>query len=181
LHFLYLRLQIRYRLCLPRKRLILFVRRGLIRLNLLACECQLVAKYGLDWRLRVLEDQVLEFLVLVEYAHSVTMPNYCSLGTLCNTFILTAKLGINSWFEIGHHEGVMTAAEGGVKGRFFGEVGWDGHQWGRFGRGFWRQTGGGGGKKGRKWPKSRVLVEIGRFWAKKAVWRWRQEGSWRRE
>jgi len=36
-------------------------------------------------------------------------------------------------------------------------------------------------QKRLKWPESRVLVEIGRFWAKKAVWRWRQEGFWRRE
>lgn len=69
-------LKLRYRLCLCRKCLILSVRRRLIRLNLLARERKLVAKHGANWRLRVFDNEVIEFLELVNHAHSVmVMPN----------------------------------------------------------------------------------------------------------
>lgn len=65
----------RYRLCLARKRLVLFVRGCLIRLNLLACKRKLIAKHGPNWRLCLFDYEVVEFLKLVEYAHRVMRSN----------------------------------------------------------------------------------------------------------
>jgi len=59
------------RFCLSRKSVILFVRRCLICLNLFSCERKLIAKHGSDWRLRVFDNEFVEFLKLVEHAHSV--------------------------------------------------------------------------------------------------------------
>ena len=64
-------LKCRYRLCLRRKSLILFVRRCLIRLNLFSRERKLVAKYGSRWRLCVLDNEVVELLELVKHTHGV--------------------------------------------------------------------------------------------------------------
>jgi len=73
-------LQRRYGFCLLRKGLILFVGRCLICLDLLACECKLIAKHGLNWRDCVFDNQVVEFLKLLHHAHGVIMPNsiYCA-------------------------------------------------------------------------------------------------------
>lgn len=64
-----------YSFYLCRKRLLLpfYVRRA--RLSLLNAERELVAKHGRDWRLCVFDDQVIEFLKVSEYVHSVMRPN----------------------------------------------------------------------------------------------------------
>ena len=64
-------LQCLYRFCLSRKSLILSVRLCLIRLNLFSCKRKLITKHSRDWRLGVFDDEVIEFLQLIEYAHSV--------------------------------------------------------------------------------------------------------------
>jgi len=40
-----------------------------MRLSLLHCERKLIAKHGRDWRLRVLDDEVVQFLKVKDYVH----------------------------------------------------------------------------------------------------------------
>jgi len=64
-----------YGFYLCRKRLLLPLHRRRMRLSLLNCEREFVAKYGCDWRLRVFDDEVVKFLKMREYVHRVLWPS----------------------------------------------------------------------------------------------------------
>lgn len=74
-NLLILFLKCRYRFCLCRKSLILFIRGGLIGLNLFSRERKLIAKHGPNWRLCVFDYEVVEFLELLKHAHAVIYQN----------------------------------------------------------------------------------------------------------
>jgi hypothetical protein len=54
---------------LARKSLFLFRNRLRMRLSLFHCKRQLIAKHGRDWRLCVLDDEVIQFLKVEKYVH----------------------------------------------------------------------------------------------------------------
>ena len=55
--------------------LVQFLRRARIRFGLLACRVKFVSKYGCDWRLCVFDDEIVEYLELVEYVHVAMSSN----------------------------------------------------------------------------------------------------------
>lgn len=58
-----------YFIYLTRKRLVLFGHGIRVRFSLFKCERQLIAKYGRNWRCRVLNDEIIQFLQISDYIH----------------------------------------------------------------------------------------------------------------
>lgn len=64
-----------YRFYLVRKRLVLLVSSLRVRFRLFQTERKLIAKYGRDWRLRVLNDECVQSLETFRYVHGVMESN----------------------------------------------------------------------------------------------------------
>ncbi len=64
-----------YRFYLCTKRKGLPIHRIYMRRRLLNTERKFVSKYGCDWRLRVFDDEIVQFLKFSKYIHGVLWPN----------------------------------------------------------------------------------------------------------
>ena len=89
---LVLSLQFRYCLCLSLKGGVLVVRRCLVSFDLLARQCKLVPKLGLNWRQRQFEYEIVEFLKLVHQAHIVS--SLTGNGRHIRRIIMRRRVGV---------------------------------------------------------------------------------------